>query len=71
MNPNSAHVEYSTGAACPLESTNLSFPGFAGSCTSKFITEKNRQAMISAADIELVGCPLPAAVVARIESILN
>jgi hypothetical protein len=35
------------------------------------MTEKNRHAMISAADIELVGWPLPAAVVARMESILS
>src|SRR5215469_7001979 len=33
------------------------------------MTEKKRAATISAADAQLVGCPLPAAVVARMESI--
>src|SRR5690349_24585995 len=35
------------------------------------MTEKNKVATISAADVELVGCPLPASVVSRMLSILR
>jgi hypothetical protein len=41
--------------------------GFPGSAGSYRITEKNSVATISAAEAQLVGCPLPASVVARIE----
>src|SRR5207249_12334496 len=53
------------GAACPLDSTNRSLFGFFGFLGSNLMTEKNRVATISAAERQLVGCPLPAAVVAR------
>jgi hypothetical protein len=39
-----------------------------GSAASKRISAKNSAAMISAAEQQVLGCPLPAAVVARTES---
>ena len=46
-----------------------SFNGWCGFAGSKRISEKKSAATTSAADAQVVGWPLPAAVVARIESI--
>ena len=63
--PASAQAAYRMGAACPFDSTNRSLFGFFGFLGSNLMTEKNRVATMSAAERQLVGCPLPAAVVAR------
>src|SRR4029453_16405915 len=55
------------GAACPFDNTNRSLSGFFGSFGSKRSSAKNTVATISAAEQQLVGCPLPAAVVGRVE----
>jgi hypothetical protein len=57
------------GAACPFDNMKTSLPACLGLRGSYRITEKNKTDMISAAETQLVGCPLPAAVVARIDSI--
>ena len=56
------------GAACPFESTNRSFSGFCGSLGSYRISLKKSAATMSAADMQLVGWPLPASDVERTES---
>src|ERR1700712_5696476 len=56
------------GAACPFASTNRSLSVFLGSIGSKRISAKNNAAMMSAIDMQLVGCPLAASDVARTES---
>ena len=68
-NPASAQAAYKSGAAWPLDRTNLSLPGYLGSLGLNRITEKKRVATISAAEQQLVGCPLPASVVERTLSI--
>src|SRR5579884_3365538 len=65
--PASAQAEYRIGAACPLESTKASLCGLRGFLGSYRITEKNSVDMISAAEAHVVGWPLPAVVVERIE----
>ena len=67
--PSSAQTAYRSGAACPLLSTNRSESGERGWSGSRRIVAKNKAATRSAAEAALVGCPLPAAVVARIDSI--
>jgi hypothetical protein len=51
-----------------LLSTNRSLWACCGCCGSKRISAKNSAATRSAADAHVVGWPLPAAVVERIES---
>ena len=67
--PASAHAAYRIGAAWPFDSTKRSLPGWRGSCGSNRISAKNSAAMTSAADMQLVGWPLPASDVDVIESI--
>jgi hypothetical protein len=67
--PASAQAEYRIGAACPLDSTKRSLCGFFGSFGSKRISAKKSAAVRSAIDMQLVGWPLAASVVARTESI--
>jgi hypothetical protein len=66
--PASAQAAYRIGAACPFDSTNRSAPACRGRFGSNRNSPKKSDAMISAADMQLVGWPLPAAVVARTES---
>ena len=66
--PASAQAAYSSGAAWPFDSTKRSACGCCGCAGSNRISEKNRAATRSAADMHVVGCPLPASVVARIDS---
>src|SRR5579859_3493196 len=63
MWPTSAHAAYKIGAACPLESTKRSLPGFFGFLGSNFIPPKNSAAIMSAAEQHVLGCPDPAWVV--------
>ena len=67
--PASAHAAYRIGAACPLDSTKRSLSRLCGSFGSNRISAKNNAAMTSAIEQQLVGCPLPASEVERIESI--
>src|SRR6185436_14588143 len=69
--PASAQAAYRSGAACPFESTNRSLTVFLGSCGSNRISAKNSAATRSAAEQQLVGCPLPASEVDLTESIRN
>ena len=57
------------GAAWPFESTKRSLSGFCGSRGSYRISAKKSAATISAAEQQVLGCPLPASDVARTESI--
>src|SRR5256712_6545414 len=63
--PASAQAAYKSGAAWPLDRTNRSLFGCLGFFGSNRMTEKNRVAAMSAAEQQLVGCPLPASVVER------
>ena len=55
------------GAAWPLERTNRSLAGLSGSVGSNCISRKNITETMSAADMQDVGCPEPASVVAVME----
>ena len=58
--PASAHAAYRIGAACPFDSTKRSLSGLCGSFGSNRISAKKSAATRSAAEQQLVGCPLPA-----------
>src|SRR6185436_2498957 len=65
--PASERTAHRMGAACPLESTNTSAREPEGSEGAQRISSKNRTETISAADMQVVGCPEPAsAVVSRL-----
>src|SRR5580704_2591367 len=66
--PASAQPAYRSGAAWPFESTNRSLSSWWGSFGSKRISAKNSAATTSAAEQQLVGCPLPASEVDLTES---
>ena len=67
--PASAHAAYRIGAACPFDSTKRSLSGLlriaAGRSASR---RRTARPSMSAAEQQLVGWPLPASDVARIES---
>src|SRR5882724_2452055 len=69
--PNSAQAAYSSGAACPFDKIKRSLLAYRGSFGSNRMCPKNSAATKSAAEQHDVGWPLPAAVVAAIESIRN
>ena len=69
MMPASAQAAYRIGAPCPFESTNRSLSWLCGSRGSYRISAKKSAAMISAAEQQVLGWPLPAAVVDTTESI--
>ena len=68
--PFSARAAYCTGAACPLDSMNLSRPFISGFLGSIFISLKYRAVTMSAADREPPGCPDPALCTSFITSVL-
>lgn len=66
-------LEYKIGAACPFESTSLSFKKWAGFLGWNLspASWKKRTEKISAIDEHEVGCPLFVTLTDLIESILN
>jgi hypothetical protein len=68
MAPAAFSTAYSKGAACPFEKMRRSLPGSRGLPRSVRQCEARNTAIRSAADIDDVGCPDPAAVVERMLS---
>src|SRR6187401_3140308 len=68
MMPTSAQAAYRIGAACPFDRTKRSLSSLRGFAGSYRISTKNNAAMISAADMHVDGCPVPASLVAITES---